>query len=297
MSNRNLGLDSLRGFAITLVVMSHSGILAQGGLANAIFFSVSGFLAMLPFAEEGEKRFTRPIYIGKYYLNRFIRVFPIMWVCIIGVWLLFPYDFFSGSDMRTFNSLILNLVLVKAKHHLWFLQQEVVFYFVLPFIMLIIFFSKKAIRYIYDNSVAHNIIIAVIVIVLAFLYHEYCGVNVFYLWGNGIKQYFRLDQFLIGMGFGYIYKAIVLNKGKLQKSKSYRFVGNLYGTFFLGFCIFSSKFILAKWNEAYAEFLVGWEMPMLCSILTGCFILILLTEKKVCFVRYLGINCYPMWEE
>ena len=79
---RNSSLDGVRAIAITLVVASHTGILGQGGLGNAIFFCLSGFLAAIPFKQDVEKDFLSIKTILNYYLNRLIRILPVYYVVI-----------------------------------------------------------------------------------------------------------------------------------------------------------------------------------------------------------------------
>ena len=54
---RNGSLDGLRMWAITLIILSHCGLLAQGGFGNAMFFAISGFFMSSPFVlDDPEKR-------------------------------------------------------------------------------------------------------------------------------------------------------------------------------------------------------------------------------------------------
>lgn len=76
LSKRNTSLDGLRALAITLIVASHCNFLNQGGLGNAIFFCLSGFLAVSPFSQDGEERFSSLPKIGQYYWNRIMRIIP-----------------------------------------------------------------------------------------------------------------------------------------------------------------------------------------------------------------------------
>ena len=72
-------LDGVRAFAILLVVASHTsafGMTGQGGLGVAIFFTLSGFLLVIPIIPDGEERFCSISSILIFYLKRALSLFP-----------------------------------------------------------------------------------------------------------------------------------------------------------------------------------------------------------------------------
>ena len=69
-------LDGLRGIAIIIVVLSHCGILYQGGIANALFFALAGFFLINPFKDSYEKRFLSIRSLLKFYKSKVIRILP-----------------------------------------------------------------------------------------------------------------------------------------------------------------------------------------------------------------------------
>ena len=178
---RNSSLDGVRAIAITLVVASHTGILGQGGLGNAIFFCLSGFLAAIPFKQDVEKDFLSIKTILNYYLNRLIRILPVYYV-VIGTVYVATGRFFGNKI-----TLLKNMLFIENFSHLWFLQQEMLMYFCLPFIFILIALIKKLVKFKYND-----ILCGTILVILAFLANEYLTADVFYLNGNGMYQKFRI---------------------------------------------------------------------------------------------------------
>lgn len=286
MGKRVAGLDSLRWFAAMLVIMSHTKILLQGGLGNDIFFTLSGFLAISPFKKNGEATFLSLHNVCKYYLSRIIRIMITLWFCLLLVWMVFPHEQLVLWDFEAFNNLFLNMAMIKVHGHLWFLQQEMFFYTVVPFLMIGLHILKETLQRIVKKDGYSYIIIAVILIIASFICFHYNSPSVFYLLGNGGKQMFRIQQFLLGMGFGYIYKAIAESKNNFEKIKWYQTLTGLYGFGFVIFCVCSSSVILALINDQYADYHIGWNKPMLCGVMTGIMIISLLTGGESLFQRF-----------
>lgn len=303
MGKRVAGLDSLRWFAAMLVVMSHTRILLQGGLGNAIFFTLSGFLAISPFKANGEQQFLRLRNIGKYYLSRIVRVMLTLWFCLLLVWALFPYNQLVFRDFDVYNNLFLNMSMIKVHGHLWFLQQEMFYYLLVPFLMIGLNMLRKFFERWNKMNDQYYSIIAVILFTATFICDHYNSSSVFYLLGNGGKQMFRIQQFLLGMGFGYIYKAMREKGTDFRKIKWYQRLSGLYGFAFVVFCICSSSVVLALINERYADWHIGWAKPMLCGVLTGIMIIFLLTGEESLFHRafcnkvfaFLGRISFPVY--
>lgn len=129
-------LDGLRAFAICLVVASHTQafhLTGQGGLAVAFFFVLSGYLLVLPWKKDGEERFCSLSGILFFYRKRFLRLIPAYYVVYLAAhWL---------TDST--ESIAKHLLFLNCSGHLWFLQQEILFYLLAPFFMLLLALLKK----------------------------------------------------------------------------------------------------------------------------------------------------------
>lgn len=145
-------LDGLRGVAILLVLLYHCGFLQfKGGFIGVdIFFTLSGFLITSMLLAEYEKNGS--IKLKKFYMRRFIRLFPAL--CFI---LLF-YEVLDIVFYKPFRHIIeivaaltycLNLflafshdLLIDKIHidagHLWSLSIEEQYYFVWPLLLLLL---------------------------------------------------------------------------------------------------------------------------------------------------------------
>ena len=274
---RNSSLDGVRAIAITLVVASHTGILGQGGLGNAIFFCLSGFLAAIPFKQDVEKDFLSIKTILNYYLNRLIRILPVYYV-VIGTVYVATGRFFGNKI-----TLLKNMLFIENFSHLWFLQQEMLMYFCLPFIFILIALIKKLVKFKYND-----ILCGTILVILTFLANEYLTADVFYLNGNGMYQKFRIGQFLIGTALGYLYKSYKMSTIDLSKNKAVNIICECMVFAFLLFTILSSEHIAKCYIDSYEGFYIGWQLPMFCTILAALFILALLLNPKGLLVQIIG---------
>lgn len=261
-------LDGVRAFAILLVVASHTsafGMTGQGGLGVAIFFTLSGFLLVIPSIPDGEERFCSISSILLFYLKRALRLLPSYYIILLSVY------WITDSS----QGLIDNLLFTNCQGHLWFLQQEVFFYFLAPFLMLVLFFLKKICKF-------KNLHLSFLLLAAAYLSQKYLTADVFYLMGNGKEQNFRLGLFLIGMAFGYLYKS-----GKCSSIKTLS--GKAFADFIclLLICcsIFSSAFFLSKFNTELVSYYVGWNKPLLCAFGTGLFLFLILANADGIFSR------------
>lgn len=273
---RNNALDGIRAVAITLVVASHTGILAQGGFGNAMFFCLSGFLSAIPFKDDVEKDYLSVKHTMTYYLNRLIRILPVYYV-VIG----FVYGLSRGffSDKIHF---LKNMLFMDAYSHLWFLQQEMYMYFCMPFIFILLAVIKRIFKVKYND-----LLCAVLLFVMAFLANKYLTMKILYLQGV-----FRIGQFMIGLAFGYLYKVYRKSSIDISKYKAVKILCELVVFGFLVFTVISSEQILSLYDPAYQEYYIGWNRPMLCTVLTGLAIFALLVHAKGICARILG--CKPI---
>ena len=152
------GLDGLRLFAVLIVVIRHFEIVSilPGGFGVSIFFFISGFLiSRLLLAEE--TRFNRPIALKPFYIRRFIRLLPPLFlmgvVCVPVLYLLYPDQFSLEQIVLSFVYLG-NIVKFGAMawgwnegypaiEPLWSLAVEEHFYLLLP-AALLLFRSRRS---------------------------------------------------------------------------------------------------------------------------------------------------------
>lgn len=148
------GLDSLRGIAISGIVLYHlfPSVLCGGFLGVPLFFVLSGYL-MFVTSERACKR--GGFNIGYYYKKRFKKIFPplfamVMAVCcyltltqsslLIGMWkevlsIFLGYE--NWWQIRQSASYFSNLANNSPFTHLWFLAVEIQFYIIWPVIYII----------------------------------------------------------------------------------------------------------------------------------------------------------------
>ena len=214
------GLNALRFFAASLVVISHANIsldklgicpasklaiLNRGGDAVGFFFTLSGFLITYLLIDEIDK--TRTVSISQFYLRRIYRIWPLYFLIVLFGFILlgfiYPriyhkpfFDFNIGEGLMMFIFFLPNYAatnyMVGLLNPLWSIGVEEQFYlFWAPLIKL--YRSKLKI------AIAVFVIISTLVYVLIYL-------DVFKLPSNW--QVFLLTQkfyaMSIGSAFGYL---------------------------------------------------------------------------------------------
>ena len=145
-------LDSLRFFAVLLVLFSHwlSGFpivekLRLGAIGVEIFFVISGFLISLQlyqyknFIEARQTTFSKAIFV--FYIRRVLRIFPLYYFILILA------TSINSGEIRTaavWNfGYASNFYFIKVQHwtstfsHFWSLSVEEHFYLAWPFLILL----------------------------------------------------------------------------------------------------------------------------------------------------------------
>ncbi len=295
--SKNNAIQGLRFWAITLIIFSHCGFLAQGGLGNNIFFAMSGFFVCQPFTNDDyEYKYFSPKAFLVYYLKRIVRIFPVCWICMLfGT---FGLTFFDFRDFTTDNSLLLNMFFIKSKNHLWFLQQEILFYFLAPFLILIIALIKKGLSRFKLSDVVSNAVIFVVLNICVYITSITMPVSqMFRLYGNGSYNPFRLWLFLIGMSFAYVLKILKALQEKITEKMAsvLSIIGSIYVCLCLILSVVSSHQILSKFDASYTDYLVGWEHPILITYMASLVIVVLclLSEGNI-VKRFLGNPVFNM---
>ena len=178
-------LDGLRGIAALLVVLEHTWWRFAGSGATGvwIFFALSGYLLSQPFISRPERALDGH-YVVNYIFRRLARILPMYFLTIVLI--------FGVTDNS--NILLSHLLFLQADGHLWTIPQEVFFYLVLPFIMLLLCLLSRI------NRILLLAVLASVTCVLLFN-PAIIGLE---LYGYGQYTPPYLGWFLIGMLIAYI---------------------------------------------------------------------------------------------
>lgn len=143
-TNWNIGIQMLRGIAATLVVLHHSleeslaisphivpnWLIACGASGVDIFFVISGFIIYsVTYARESRTREPAAVFL----LKRFIRIFPLYWLCLFATLALWRSGLFYRNlplDANIFTSSLFLLPCDKLIIYVsWTLVFELYFYY------------------------------------------------------------------------------------------------------------------------------------------------------------------------
>ncbi len=161
MSNHLYYLDSLRGYAIFMVLVFHffNQFMPAGYIGVDIFFVISGFIITKMLVSDIKK--PQP-FIVNFYIRRLLRLFPgllmLFLICLVlGFFFLLPSEYellakhlnyatFFGSNFLLHSEVGYFDVSAKFKPllHLWSLSIEEQFYIFWPFALL--FLSQKSVK-------------------------------------------------------------------------------------------------------------------------------------------------------
>ena len=273
--SKNNAIQGLRFWAISLIIASHCGILMQGGVGNVIFFAMSGFFVCRPYsADDYEYKYFKINTFLSYYKKRIIRIIPVSWICMF--FAAFGLRFFDFRDFTTEHSLLLNMFFIKSKNHLWFLQQEIVFYIIAPLLILALGLIKKLLTIFTNKAIVINLIIFILLNAAVFFTYKYSVYIPLRLYANGGPQLFRIWFFLIGMSFAYLLR--VLKDIHIKNEGTKKLLANLGSDFvfiFFAFTILSSEQYLSMINEKYAGLYVGWTYAVLITYIASAVLVVL----------------------
>lgn len=160
-------LDALRFFAVLPVLTSHWGLfpisksleflLSSNGVN--LFFAISGFLITLGLIKSQEKEGSITTSLWKFYVRRFLRIFPIYYLMLLLLW------FFNHKKVADgilwYISYTSNFYCIKIQDwggmsHLWSLAIEEQFYIVWP--LVILFSSRKYLPLIIGSTIMTSLI-------------------------------------------------------------------------------------------------------------------------------------------
>ncbi len=259
---KNKPLQGLRAYAIALVVGEHTEFLMQGGLANDIFYCLSGFFAVNPFSTSDFQILSFKDALN-FYKKKAMHILPPYILFLLLLKLL------TGEAWYTWKAIFRALIFIECPAHLWFIQQIVFMYLLTPLIILVLQCINHVI------SINEYIVDVVVCLILSCLTKTYLTAKIFYLLGNGDHQALRIWQYLIGMAFGYIYKYI--------RQKEIKIIPSIAGGIcwiLLIFSVLSSNIFLARIDVIFSDYLIGYRMPVICTLLSGVFILMFALDQK-----------------
>jgi len=150
MGTKKFGqIDSLRFFAIFAVICSHwywsaHDLMDFGSVAPRgvdLFFVISGFLITLGLIAAKEKPQTKGQSLYKFYIRRFLRIFPIYYLTVFIIWI-FWHKQMAGS-IGWYLLYLVNFHSIKIQDwgiagQFWSLSVEEQFYLVWPFVILFV---------------------------------------------------------------------------------------------------------------------------------------------------------------
>lgn len=144
-------LDGLRALGALAVLTTHvgftsgasltgsyAGLLARLDMGVALFFVISGFLLFRPHARAAMGG-TPPPSIGRYVRHRIVRIFPVLWIAVLGAMVLLPpltAGQYADDYLRTavLIQIYTGYEYLPGLSQMWSLATEVAFYVLLPFV-------------------------------------------------------------------------------------------------------------------------------------------------------------------
>ena len=262
-------LDGLRGFAILLVVLSHCSILKQGGVANAIFFALSGFLFVNPFKDGYEQRFLSAKNILKFYRGRALRILPSYYLVLL---LIFLYSRFEIIPKEDFLKI---LYFGEPYQHLWYLYALVRILLIMPLVMMIFLLLAKKIKAFNNDLVCASVFFVLAGIIrLSFLYPVFYQRVIMKIIPN-IKIYdIRLYQFILGVCAAYIFRYIRKNEKVTALVKKHQDLGEVLIIVMVSLIIISSEDVLSKAHPYFSGFNIGWFYIFTVSCFMSVFVIL-----------------------
>jgi peptidoglycan/LPS O-acetylase OafA/YrhL len=250
----NIGsLDGIRGMAALMILAAHTGIQKGtiGSLGVWLFFALSGFLLATPFVQHPEKAVSYS-FMSTYLVRRLKRILPMYYTYITLTML------FLNRNPEVFR----HYLFLQADGHLWTIPQEMLFYLILPFIMIAIYILGRG------NQIAS------IFLLLLFIYltNRFLTMDVVALYGYGTMLPSKAGIFLSGVLFSYIYHWLYKNSffQRLDR-RNFRMFCSFTGILLIVALILFSLHIIKT-----LSFFNGFNYPSIFGFLAGFFILLVL---------------------
>jgi len=218
-------LDGLRGLAAIFVLAGHAGLLGCRGLGTVgvtVFFVLSGFLLAMPYARESSSIMSGA-HIKSFFLRRAKRIVPMFYFYIAVAYLFHDR---LGDFVRS-------AMFLQGNHILWTVLQEVHFYLLLPFLLLVTHIIFRG------NNVFSFFFVCLLSV-------GYCAniIPTHTMYGNGVTLHLLAGIFLTGMMIAYVLQISAVAKSKrLRKILIHPIISIL-----LLACLFSTPIIGSFFN-------------------------------------------------
>ncbi len=261
-------LDGIRGFAALTVLAEHAGVFkGTGYLGVLLFFTLSGFLLSAPFIQRPERAVSLT-YMSAYLFRRLKRILPMFFVTVTILFL------FRGKAAEAFR----HYFFLQADSILWTVMQEMVFYLVLPALMVLIYLLCKE-----KKVLAIALLITMIVAA-----NKGLTTGMVALYGNGELLPPKIGIFASGVVFAYLFYWIAAHPvfHRLRKT-TVRGLCSAFGLLLLAAMVaLSMKLVptMHPWNP-YAK-------PGIFGFLCGLFLLLVVLAPNTWMSRLIG--WYPL---
>ena len=274
-------LDGVRGIAVLLVLADHTlpAFTGAGTAGVWIFFVLSGFLLTIPFVDHPE-RAVSVSYMREYLIRRLKRIIPMYYVYIIVVF--FLHGKYSSGAVR-------HLLFLQGDGHLWTIQQEMLFYLVLPLIVAINFL-------IFRGRTAWIVAALAILMIAANIWLDRSVISM-----HGIPTDHRTFAgiFICGMLFSYLYHGGLLHsKMKWIQTREFKFYASILGVFLLlGFILLGTDTLTKPGyypaHRAPGQFGIAAGIIILLALMTsGGFFSKLLSYTPLRAIGLVGYSFY-----
>lgn len=280
-------LDGVRGLAVIIVLASHTSafyMYGQGSLGVLLFFFLSGFVLILPYAERPQSFFTL-VESKRYLINRIFRIVP-AYLVIVGA--------IAVIQQTGYEWFLWNAGFIKGWNHLWSVAEEVRFYCLLP--VLLAFFAL----------LRNKILILSFCLLVIFISYRYRNVHQIDLMdGRFVGFYFYI---FVGGVFTSIFTTLKIVQEKIQTSFFEKIFSLLALLIFLSFMFTSSELIRTLWRPLFHNLPEGlvlnaWRIPHIWLVLFIVFFFSLTFYHKGFvhhlmehnFFRHIGLLSYSIY--
>jgi peptidoglycan/LPS O-acetylase OafA/YrhL len=258
-------LDGLRGFAVLVVIASHTNLLqmrGQGALGVWLFFVLSGFLLTRIMLQKLPGALTWKE-LARYFVRRVARILPLYYLVL---------SLATLYERREWSWLYRHLAFVRADGHFWSIPQEELFYLLLPLLTGTLYFLQRPLRL--PRLLSAGLLMIAIV----------TGFPFFALNGNGKTVPFYINVFILGFFLAHLLDSSVARS--VLASDRFAPIANVMGVVCLLLILFTAdahRSFFERFNIATVP--LGWRFPTVSAIL--CSILLLTALKKGSWVHRL----------